>query len=278
MQKRPLIFLAILSVFMVISTQAMAAEQYTFGVHPFKSPLKLKKMFSPLATYLSQELGTDVQFRSAKNYDAAMQALVEGKVDFSYMGPAPYAILDEQYPGKIRIAAAVLNKGKPTFNGVIVAKEDSDINSLADLKGKKFAFGDRESTLSCYMPAYMLMEAGVFDSVTHSFLGSHDNVAMGVMKGIFAAGGLKPDVANKYVGKGLKIIATSEPVYEHLVIIGPNVDNATAEKVRQALLKVQDPTVYTSIKGSLTGFTTVSPSDYDNLKAVIKAVDAKMPK
>ena len=278
MQKKRMLVLAVLSMVLLGVGQAGAGQSYIFGVHPFKNPMKLKKMFTPLVTYLGQELGADVQFRSAKNYDAAMQALVDGKVDFSYMGPAPYAILDDKYPGKIRIGAAVLNNGKPTFNGVIVVKEDSDIASLADLKGKKFAFGDRKSTLSCYMPAYMLMEEGVFDSMSYQFLGSHDNVAKAVMKGMFAAGGIKPGVAKKYIGKGLKIIATSEPVYEHLVIIGPNVDEATVEKVRKALLNVADTTVYTSIKGSLSGFTKVTSADYDNIKAVIKAVDAKIPK
>ncbi len=254
------------------------AEEYMFGVHPFKKPTKLKTMFTPLVNYLSQELGAKVTFRSFRNYDEAMEAFIDGKVDFSYFGPSMYAILDEQYPGKIRVAAAIENNGKPTFQGVIVAREDSPINSLADLKGKKFAFGDRESTLSCYMPAYMLMEAGVCDSVDFKFIGSHTNVAKGVLNGTFDAGGLKPGVAKEYIGKGLKIIATSEPVYEHVIVIGPNVDQAVADKVQQALLNVKDPVVYTSIKDSLTGFALVKSSDYTNIKEVIVAVDARFPK
>ncbi|GAB4343214.1 MAG: phosphate/phosphite/phosphonate ABC transporter substrate-binding protein [Desulfobulbaceae bacterium] len=235
-------------------------------------------MFTPLMNYLSQELGAPVAFRSFKNYDDSAKALLEGKVDFSYLGPALFAILDEQYPGKIRIAAAVANKEGPTFKGVIVVRENSPINSLAGLKGKKIAFGDRESTLSCYMPAYMLMEAGVFDSISYNFVGSHSNVAKGVLNGMFDAGGLKPGVAKQFVGKGLKVIATSEPIYEHVIVIGPEVDQAVVDKVRRALLNVKDPKIYTSIKGSLTGFALVQPSDYDNLKAIIKAVDAKIPK
>ena len=219
-----------------------------------------------------------MEFRSAKDYDTAMNNLLNGTVHFAYLGPSALAILDEKNPGKLRIAAAVANKeGGPTFKGVIVVKDDSPIKSLADLQGKRFAFGDRESTLSCYMPASMLMQAGAFDSMTYEFLGSHSNVAKGILNGMFAAGGLQPNVAKEFEGKGLRVIAETEPVYEHVIAIGPSVDQATADKVRQALLNVKDPAVYTSIKGSLIGFVQVQASDYDNLKTVMREVDAKIP-
>lgn len=255
-----------------------AAEKYVFGVHPFAPPTKLNAMFTPMISYLSEQLGAPVEFRSAKDYDTAMDNLINGTVHFSYLGPSPFAIIDDKYPGRIRIAAAVANKdGGPTFQGVIVVKDDSPIQALSDLKGKRFAFGDRDSTLSCYIPAYMLMQAGIFDSMTYEFVGSHNNVAKGILNGMFAAGGLQPNVAKEYEGKGLRVIATSEPVYEHVVVIGPSVDQATADKVRQALLNVKDPAVYTSIKSSLVGFTTVQASDYDGLKTIMREVDAKIP-
>lgn len=262
----------------LLAFTAQAESKYVFGVHPFETPTKLNAMFTPMINYLGEQLGAKVEFRSAKNYDDAIANLLNGTVHFAYLGPSGYAILDEQHPGKIRIAAAVANKdGGPTFKGVIVVKDDSPIKTLADLQGKRFAFGDRESTLSCYMPAYMLMQAGVFDSMTYEFLGSHSNVAKGVLNGMFAAGGLMPNVAKEFEGKGLRIIAETEPVYEHVIAIGPSVDQATADKVQQALVNVKDPAVYTSIKASLVGFAQVQASDYDNLKTVMREVDAKIP-
>lgn len=271
--------LGVVLVSFLLSFQVQAEGKYIFGVHPFESPTKLNAMFTPLLNHLSEQLGAPVEFRSAKDYDTALANLVNGTVQFSYLGPSPFALLDEQYPGKIRIAAAVVNKGgSPTFQGVIVVKEDSPIKSLADLKGMRFAFGDRGSTLSCYVPAYMLMQAGVFDTMTYEFVGSHNNVAKGILNGTFAAGGLQPNVAKEYEGKGLRVIATSEPVYEHVIVIGPSVDQAIADKVRQALLNVKDPQVYTSIKASLEGFAVVQASDYDGLKTIMREVDAKIPK
>ena len=261
-----------------IGQNSWAREQFVFGVHPYRKPLELKKMFTPLIQYLEKELEVKIAFRSAPNYEEAMANLMNGKVDFSYLGPAGYAILDDQHPGKLRIGAAVLNKGKHTFNGVFIVKQGSPFNSIADLKGKKIAFGDRKSTLSYYVPAYMLIQAGIFDTVSYKFLGSHDNVALAIINGLFDGGGIKPGVADKYIGKGVKVIVTSEPFHEHVVVIGPHVDMDTVTKVRTALINVQDPVVYTSIKKSLTGFDAVQPSDYDNLKELIKIVDARLGK
>lgn len=276
MKKWMMLFLFTLCFSLSFQGNSHAEKNYVFGVHPFKNPAKLSKMFTPLREYLGAELGAKITFRTAKNYEAALNALLAGEIDISYMGPSLIASAIDKHPDKIRIAGAILNNGEPIFKGVIVARQDSAINSLADLKGKKFAFGDRESTLSCYIPAYMLMEVGVFDSVTHSFLGSHDNVAKAVLKNIFDAGGLKPNVAQKYLDKGLKIIAESEPVYEHVVVVGPNVDDATFKKIQDALLHVKDPNVYKAIKKSASGFGKVQPSNYDHLTSLMKQVDAKM--
>ena len=261
-----------------LASPVFAAETYVFGVHPYKNPAELATIFKPMISLLEAETGVKISFRSAKDYESFNQSILKGEIDIFFMGPSIYAELYAQHPDKVRLVATALDKGKPTFKGVIVAKKDSAINSLADLKGKKFAFGDRDSTLSCYIPAAMLMDAGVFDSLKYDFTGKHDNVAQSVLQGGHDAGGLKPDVAEKYMGQGLKIIAESAPVYEHVIGIGSKVDDATMAKIQKALLQVKDPTVYTSIQKSYTGFAVTKPGDYASLLKVIKKVDAKMAK
>ncbi|MBU0943758.1 MAG: phosphate/phosphite/phosphonate ABC transporter substrate-binding protein [Proteobacteria bacterium] len=271
-------FLLCLFALLCVPANALAQKTYVLGVPPIKNPSELKKMFSPLITFLEGELDAKIEFHSSADYRTTMDDLSSGKIDISYLGPAPFAVLDMEHPGKTRICAAILNNGNPTFKGVIVAKKDGPINTLEDIKNKKFALGDRESTLSCYMPAYMLMKSGIFDSVTFEFYGKHDNVAVAVLRDKTAAGGLKPSIAKKYLDKGLKIVAESEPVYEHVIVVGPGVDDATYKKIQSALINLKDATVYQSIKKSITGFTEVQTSDYDNLKKIITAVDAKMGK
>ncbi|MBI5556765.1 MAG: phosphate/phosphite/phosphonate ABC transporter substrate-binding protein [Deltaproteobacteria bacterium] len=261
------------------ATPLLAAESYVFGVHPYKNPAELAAMFKPLMAHLEAQTGATLSFRSSKDYAAFNEAFVKGEIDIAFMGPSIYAELFAQHPDKVRLVATALDKGQPTFKGVIVAKKDSPINSLADLKDKKFAFGDRDSTLSCYLPAVMLMDAGVFDSVKYDFTGKHDNVANSVLKGMHDAGGLKPDVAEKYMAQGLKVVVESAPVYEHVIVVGPKVNEATMKKIQDALVNVKDPAVCTSIQKSYTGFTnTTKPGDYASLLDIIKKVDTKITK
>ncbi|MEW6489991.1 MAG: phosphate/phosphite/phosphonate ABC transporter substrate-binding protein [Thermodesulfobacteriota bacterium] len=279
MNKRLISTLVLAGFFCLCAGRAPAADGYVFGVLPFKKPAELNEMFQPFVNYLSQALGAPVVFRSAKDYASANEALLGGQWDFAYLGPSLFAEINAQAPGKVRLAGALVTGGQPTFRGVVVAAEGSPIQSVADFKGKKFAFGDRDSTLSCYVPAHMLMRAGVFDTLSeYKFLGSHDNVAMAVTRGDFDGGGLQPSVAAKYVGKGLKVVAESDPVYEHVVVIGPKVDEATAEKVRNAVLGIQDPSICKAINKSATAFAAVKPSDYDSLKKLMDEVDARIPK
>ena len=256
----------------------LAKQELVFGVHPFKKPYELVRMFAPLISYLQEEIDASITFQTAKNYDDAMAKMASGEMDIFYLGPAPFVILLGQDPHRFRVAATVVNNGQPTFKGAIVVRDSSNITTMADFLGKKFAFGDPRSTLSCYMPAHMLIKAGVFDTVNYSFLGSHEKVAQAVIRGFFDGGGVKPAVAKKYVGRGLKIIAESESIHEHLIGVGPDVDDATFQKIKKALLQVDDENIYHSIKASLTGFTPAEISDYHNLKLIIKEVESRMSK
>jgi phosphonate transport system substrate-binding protein len=279
MAKKTILFLAGVALCALLCiSPARAGQSLVFGVHPFKAPEDLARMFRPLIDYLQKETGTTISFRTAKDYDAALQALVAGDIQISYMGPAPYAMASEKYGDKIHLLGVLANKGNdPTFKGVVIAKEGSAINSLADLKGKKFAFGDRESTLSCYMPAAMLMRAGVFDGLEYKFLGSHDNVAKAVSMGVFDGGGIQPSIAEKYVGKGVKVIAESEPVFEHVLVVSTTVDEQTVQKLRTAVLQLKDRTVLDAIKKDMVGFVEGKPADYDALRNLMKEVDARIP-
>lgn len=271
------IAVTLLSLF--LTAPSPAAENYVFGVHPFKNPTELAAIFKPLIAYLEAETGANISFRSSKDYAAFNEAFLHGEIDIAFMGPSIYAEFSNLHPEKIRLVATALANGQPTFKGVIVAKKDSAIKSLVDLKDKKFAFGDRDSTLSCFLPAAMLIDAGIFDSLTYDFTGKHDNVATSVLNGTHDAGGLKPDVAEKYMEQGLKIIAESAPIYEHTITVGAKIDDATMKKIQEALTKIKDPAVYTTIQKNYTGFTTTTkPSDYTSLFAIMKKVDAKIKK
>lgn len=278
MQKtvRAFLCLSLLAMMTFPGYLAAAEKALVFGVHPFMKPTEILKAFKPVTEYLSKELNREVQIVVGKSYEEIADRFQKGEVDFGFMGPSLYAVESEK--GLVSPLARIVVNGKGTFQGVIVVKDDSPLRGIGDLKGKSFAFGDPESTLSHYMPHFMLMQQGIKlkDLSKHAFVGNHDNVAMNVLQGNFVAGGLKPDVAQKYYDKGLRALATSEPVPEHLFVAGSKLGEATRQKIQTALLKA-NPEILKPINKSITGMEAAKREDYAGLRKMMDAVDRKDP-
>ena len=263
--------------FFIISPQSIMAEELILSVHPFLSATEVKARFSPMANYLSKQLGIKVTLRVGANYDEHIQAIGKDQVDLAYMGPASYVTLVNQYGIKPTLARIEMD-GKPTFHGYIVTRSDSAINSLEDLKGQSFAFGDPKSTMSYVVPHFMLTQAGVIthDSAEHAFLGSHINVALAVLSGDYAAGAIKPAVFRKFESKGLRIIAVSPEISEHVFVSRTGLSEETVNELRKAMFTAsgseQGVAALKAIKNSATGLIPVQDGDYDNLRTIIDSL------
>ena len=111
----------------------------------------------------------------------------------------------------------------------------------------------------------------------YQFLKSHENVALGVLVGAFDAGAVKQEVFDEYKEKGLKSLALTPAVAEHLFVVSRKLDNNLLSSLRQALNKLKDSPagreILSTIKPSITGFLPVSDADYDSLRFMIDALE-----
>ncbi|MCW8854570.1 MAG: phosphate/phosphite/phosphonate ABC transporter substrate-binding protein [Gammaproteobacteria bacterium] len=253
---------------------ANADNNLILAVHPYLPAEELKKKFTPLANYLSNQTGMKIIVKIGSSYDEHIQYIGQDKVDIAYMGPASYVTMTNQFGSKPLLARLEINSN-PWFQGNIITRNDSDINTLEDLKGKHIAFGDPNSTMSYIIPHYMLTKAGVFtDPLTkHQFLYSHNNVALGVLSGDFDAGAVKPEVFRKFEAKGLHTVALTPKISEHLFITRSNLPVKNIEKLRHAMLNIkysdEGMIALTTIKKSITGLVKTSDNDYENLRKII---------
>ena len=182
--------------------------------------------------------------------------------------------------GKKNILARQRVKGKASFKGVIIVRQDSSIESLANLKNKSFAFGDASSTMSHLVPRYMLIKAGVSikELKQHRFYGSHDNVALAVLTGDKDAGAVKEAVYNKYKNRGLRALKFTPDISEHLFISTSKMNNKLVGDVRDLLLNMNssnnvEKLIFNSIKPGVDGFVTAEDSDYENLRDILREIN-----
>lgn len=213
-----------------------------------------------------------VEVRIYPTYDEAIQALHLGEVDFSRLGPVNYVLAKQKTP-KLILLACEGHGGDKAFSGVIVVSNTSNIHSIADLRGKKFAFGDPTSTTGRYLPQAELVKAGltIRDLASYDYLGRHDKVVFAVAAGAFDAGATNERTFQKYaVDKGLRELARFPSPTQAWVARG-ELDREVVKALRSTLF---------SMKGAAleyidrNGFLPSNDSDYDELRKTMKLVRA----
>lgn len=261
----------------IIGSESWARDQLTLGIHPYKSPTQLVKSYKPLANYLSERLGIPVKIEISKDYKTHINNVGKDRFDLAYMGPASYVKLVDIYGKKPLIACQEVN-GKPTFQGKVIIRKDSELSSLKQLTGKKFAFGDPGSTMSHLVPRYMLYEAGVKveDLSEYKFLGSHDNVALAVLTGDYDAGAVKEAVFYKYEFRGLRVLKSTPALTEHNFVASNKLEPEVVNKLRKAFYQLdkspRGKTILNSIKPGVTAMRPVKDGDYENLREILHAL------
>ena len=183
------IWLAILLFVMVGCSSARQPTLYVGGI-PDQDASILQARFEKLAVYLTEQLGINVEYVPSVNYAAVVTAFRHGDLHMAWYGgltgvQARLAVPDSQ--------AIAQRPADEKFHSVFVAQKGLGVKTLADLKGKTFAFGSESSTSGHLMPRYVLSQVGVdperdFASLIYS--GSHDKTWKLVESGSVQAGAL----------------------------------------------------------------------------------------
>lgn len=267
----------LLAAALLFAQPVRAAESLLLAVHPYLSSFEIIQRFQPLADFLGEVTERPVTVSVSRDYASHIDRIVKGQVDFAYMGPAAYVALSTS-GSTHQLLARLSIMGRPNFHGYIVTRSDSGIRALADLKGKNFAFGDVNSTMSHMIPYAMMLQAGVAkdDLGKHDFVGSHENVALSVLAGVFDAGAVKEEVYNKFKDKGLASLSKSPAISEHLFVATSRVSARTTDTVRAALLSIDTTPggrkIVQGIKKTVTGLVPVQNSHYESLRQLMDVI------
>jgi phosphonate transport system substrate-binding protein len=271
-KKRLLIFSFFLLPFLLFSS-VYGQETLILGIHPYLPSAEIVDRFTPLADYLSKKTGKKVVIEVSKDYKDHIEKIGLDRYDIAFMGPLSYVKMVLKYGNKPILCRLEVN-GKPTFRGVIVTQKRSDIKGLKDLKGKRFAFVEPESTMGYIVPLNMLLNAGISlkDFSEYKFLYNHHNVALSVLAGDFDAGALKEDVFYEYERRGLTALSWSPHISEHLFIVRKKLPKETVDALRKSLLSLGKESeglkILKKIQENLTGFVSATDKDYENLKNI----------
>jgi phosphonate transport system substrate-binding protein len=235
---------------------------------------------APLAAYLSRQLGIPVELAVPSDYDAVISELQAGAVDIAILPPLSYIVAKKRIPD-LNLIAQLVADGGAQYLSYIVTPTDSHIETLADLKGKRFAFVDKRSTTGYLMAVDLLRAQGIeaerdFKSIV--FAGSHPEVVDLVLAHKVDAGAIASTTFGHMHGlkERLRIIGKSEPVPVDAVVVQPHVPPEMVAKLRETFLRLSTRTeegrAVLAVITSNNGFMPVSDEAYDGVRRVADTV------
>ncbi len=233
-------------------------------------PATMVRHLTPLTVYLSKKTGLKVVFRASPNLGSAVDELGKNFTQIAYLTPVAYIEAHKKYGAQPLVSP--ITHGKTTFNLVIAVRQDSPVKTMADLKGKTFAFGDEKAILQ----RAVVVGGGItLDQFSHfAFLNHYDNIAKAVLNQDFDAGILKDTVYEQFAAQGLRQIYTSPPLASYLFAVSDRLPAKIVKKLRAAFLalKANTPegrTILKELDPGYDGFVVAEDKDYDVVRKLI---------
>ncbi len=249
--------------------------------------------------YVSELLGVETKLFTPADYDGVIQGLLGGSLDMAWLGASAYAKIYLTDPEAVDVVLVKTNlDGSVGYHSIGMARKDSGVTSLADMKGKKFGFGDPNSTSGYLIPSVEIpaeigstMENGAyFGEVV--FTGGHEQTIVAVKNGDVDAGvtwadgqgnwedGYNSGALRKAVDAGLidmndyVQIWKSKEIPEGPIVLRRALPADVKEKVVAFLkeLHAKDKEcAYNMAAGETSGFTPIAHEAYESIIAVRKA-------
>ena len=249
-----------------------------FGIIPRDNPRIAYEKYQPILDYLSEATPYTFELVLKKSYADTVEALGRGDIDIAFLSPLTYLHAYAEFRGTA-VLKSITDKGVPFYRSVIVARQDSALDRLKDMKGKNFAFAALQSTSGNLIPRFLLADEGIHVSELGSYqhFNYHDTVVKWVLKGKYDAGAVRDSVAEKYLPLGLKIISASEPIPTGPIVSGPAASPEAIETIRKELIRLnmtqEGKRVLKKLDSEFRGgFVPATDADYDNIRKMINGV------
>ena len=232
---------------------------------------------------LEAETGLYFDVLVATEYAGAVEAMCSDPPEAHMSSLATFAYVMAADRGCAEAAMLSVRYGSPTYNGQILVRNDSGINSLADLQGKTFCRPDPLSTSGWVIPSIMLAAAGVDPDTGLSQVvdaGSHEAAAAGVLNGECDAAATYVDARTRIeedyptIMEETKVIAIEPDIPNDGVQFVPSLPQETRDKIVNGLLAIMQTEAGVEALGTAYQWEELTKADdsfYDPFRQILQA-------
>lgn len=252
------------------------------------SPKGTAESYQFLLDYLSLKLDRPVELVQRRTYSEVNELVESGYVDVAFVCTSAYVDGNEKF-GMELLAAPQVN-GETVYYSLLIVPRDSpaQTRSVADLRGKVFAFTDPMSNTGRVYPTYLVQQLGSAPEEFFArtfFTYSHDDAIRAVADGLAdgaAVDSLVYDFAiarDPVLGEKIRVIHRSPPFGIPPVVVSPNVRPQLKAELQSILLGMADD--LQGQKGlqavSVDKFVLIDDSAYDSARDLLAAVGPVSP-
>lgn len=210
-------------------------KSYTLGIVPQFEQRKLFQIWQPIVNELEKRTGLAIHLRGSSRIPEFEKSFIAGEYDFAYMNPF-HSLRAATSQGYIPL----IRDGGRELYGVLVVRKDSDIDSIADLNGKRIAFPAPNA-----LGASLMIRADLDRKHSLKFIPSyvqtHSSVYLNVaLRQVQAGGGVistlraqRAELSDK-----LRVLYETQRVAPHPISAHPRVPEEDRRVVQQALLNM----------------------------------------
>ena len=267
-------------------------KSLTVGFIPSQNAQILNAKVKPLQQLLSDELEVPVKVHIATNYNTMIEGLKSKKIDIAFISPVSYTLAHDAHAADVLLKSKgylVDNKGNQThhlvdyYRSQIVVRKDSNINHLKDLKDKKIALQDVESTSGYIYPLAKKKKKGIKKSdIQIQQVKGHDQGLIALLNHDVEAvatyqdarADLKKDDPDIY--QETKVIYRTKKIPNDTISVRNDMSNKWKKKISQAFIEIshtkKGKQIISDIYGH-QGYEKAKDSDFDTVRKYRDFVD-----
>ena len=272
--------------------EAYTPKSLTVGFIPSQNAQILNAKVKPLQQLLSDELEVPVKVHIATNYNTMIEGLKSKKIDIAFISPVSYTLAHDAHAADVLLKSKgylVDNKGNQThhlvdyYRSQIVVRKDSNINHLKDLKDKKIALQDVESTSGYIYPLATLMEKGIKKSdIQIQQVKGHDQGLIALLnhdvEAVATYQDARADLKKEYpnIYQETKVIYRTKKIPNDTISVRNDMSSKWKKKISKAFIDISHTKkgkhVISDIYGH-QGYEKAKDSDFDTVRKSRDFVD-----
>ncbi|MCL5024670.1 MAG: phosphate/phosphite/phosphonate ABC transporter substrate-binding protein [Nitrospirae bacterium] len=230
----------------------VAPEQsLIIGLIPEQQIFDQVARYMPLADYISKKVGVKVTLKVLSRYGNIIDNFVSMGLDGAFFGSFTYTLAHARLGVEVLARPENLD-GISTYHGLIFVRKDSDIHSVKDMQGKRFALVDKATTAGYLLPLDYFSKNGIRDYKTYLreayFAGTHEDAIHDVLDRKADIGAAKNTIFKKMekedpgIMKELTVLERSPDVPENGLAVRKDLDPSVKRRLKDTLLAMHtDP-------------------------------------